>query len=105
VTDHYYLLIPPEGLLEVLAGGAINIEATLAARGGEGRLVSVVMEDNHQQVCRVSWFHSPTGAVNPRAREALVDLTDMHMIFTGPVLIYDADEQQLGRVVQLLSSR
>jgi hypothetical protein len=105
MTDHYYLLIPPEGLLEVLAGRPINIEATLAARGGEGRLVSVVIEDDHEKVCRVSWFHSPTGAVNPRAREALVDLTDMHMIFTGPVLFHETEEERLGALVYLLSNR
>jgi hypothetical protein len=100
-----YLLVPSDGLLEVFVGEQVNIESTLIVHGGEGRLVSFAFENDGEHVCRVTWFHDPTGRVNPRARQTLTHLTDMHMIFTGPVMFHDVEEERIGVVVQLLSLR
>lgn len=100
-----FLLVPTSGLLEVFVGDQLDLQATLTAHGGGGRLVSTNFESDGEPVCTATWFHDSTGIVNPRARQALVHLTDMHMIFTGPVLFHGAEEERLGVIVQLLSLR
>lgn len=100
-----YLLVPTSGLLEMLVGTPVDVEAALIARSGEGRLVSIEVSDGTTSTCRVTWFHSPIAMVNPRARQALVHLSDLHMIFTGPVMFHDVEEERLGVIVQLLSMR
>ena len=105
MSDQHYLLIPPRGLLEIFIGEPISVETTLAAHGGEGRLISLDVENNGEKIVRVSWFFDSLLPVNSRAREGLEHLGNIHLIFTGPVLFYEADEARLGEVVELLSMR
>jgi hypothetical protein len=105
VSDHF-VLIPPEGLLHVFhSERALDIEATLAANGGDGRFTTLTIETDGDYVGQVHWLISPTTPVNPRARIALSVLGDIHLIFTGPVMFSNLEERKAGEIVTELSLR
>ena len=105
MSDHF-VLIPPEGLIHLFhAEKPLNIEATLEANGAEGRYTTLAVESNGEWVGNVHWYVSSSTPVNPRARQTLVFLGDIHLIFTGPVLFSGLAERKAGEIVTELSLR
>jgi hypothetical protein len=92
------LIVPPEGLLEIVHGNnPINIGATLRLRT-DGVLVHV----QHPK-CTASYLVNDHGQLNPRARGAFQFMTGASMMFTGPVMFTEVDEHLVGEVVGMLS--
>lgn len=97
----HYLIVPPDGLLEVVhADGLVDVVGALRTRA-QGSYVCLHFSDEGV----AHWLHADTGQINPRAREAVAMLSGMHMIFTGPVILTGVHENQLGEVVAALSLR
>lgn len=97
----HYLIVPPDGLLEVVhSDGLVDVVGALRTRT-QGSYVCLRFSDEGV----AHWLHHDTGQINPRARQAVAILSGMHMIFTGPVIITGVDETSLGRVVAALSLR
>jgi hypothetical protein len=88
--EQHFLLIPPTGLLEVInTDKPIDIGETLRLRNDDHDTPVFTIEPvaaNTERLGRVDWIANDTAPVNPRAREALVMLCGIHMIFTGHVM-------------------
>lgn len=94
----HVLIVPPDGLLEVVhTDHGINEEGTLRQRS-EGNLVHLCFSG-----ADVYWLHQNAGQVNPRAQIVLADLSGAHVIFTGTVIFEGIGEQALGEIVGRLS--
>jgi hypothetical protein len=81
-----YMLIPVEGLIEVLM---IETEPqrVLAARDGQGPLVEINLLVDNNHVGTAFLMHNTDAPENGRAREAMIMLTEgVQMVFHGPVL-------------------
>lgn len=104
MSDHH-MLIPAEGLIHVFhADKPLDIRATLAANSGTGTYMAMGLLEEGNPVGMVHWFVDDTAPVNPRARQALAEIGDVHMIFTGPVMFSDVNIDVMGRIVIQLSS-
>jgi len=98
MTGEHALIVPPEGLLELVHSYTrIQEEETLRLRSA-GLLVTLTAEEG-----RAVWLHSEVGQLNPRAHRAWVHLTGTHIQFTGSVMFLDVDETRLGEIVADLS--
>lgn len=92
------LIVPPDGLLEVVhTDHGIDEEGTLRARC-DGRLVHL-----HFAGANVYWLHDEVGQVNPRARTVLERIAGANVIFTGSVIFEGISERELGEIVARLS--
>lgn len=99
-----HLLIPPHGLLEVIeAEEPVDEAALLLARGAVGPSVRLRLEADGIPVARLDWQVDATVPLNPRARQAVTELGDIHMLFTGPVLFSEIEREKVGELVALLS--
>jgi hypothetical protein len=98
--SEHLLIVPPEGLLEVVhADRPIDVEATL-----RGRSHGVLVQVGHEH-CTVAFLSDDAGRLNPRARVAFRMFTGVSMIFTGDVMFMNVEEQRMGEVVAALSMR
>lgn len=105
MTEHL-VMIPPEGLMHLFhATKPLDFESTLRANGADGVYLNLVVMKDHLPVGRVSWCNSSITPVNPRAREALVHLSDVHLIFTGPVIFSELTENAAEGIIFELSTR
>jgi len=97
--DEHALVIPPEGIMQILHHQSTDPEQVLRALfPTEAPYVSVGFHDG-----KAGFFPLLDAPTNPRAREALRILTDAHMVFTGPVIFTGVPSEQLGEVVATLS--
>lgn len=97
----HYLIVPPEGLLEVIhADRPLDPEATIRTRCKQGHFIRLTAAG-----ITASWMNSDSGQLNPRAQEAFAKASRAHLIFTGPVLFEGIEEALMGEIVGLLSLR
>jgi hypothetical protein len=81
-----YMLIPPEGLIEVLMVDT-EPQRVLTARDGQGPLVEINLLVNNNNVGTAYMMFDINANPNDRATEAMRLLTDgVQMLFQGPVL-------------------
>lgn len=104
--EHHYLLIPPNGLMEVFhAEEPIDVRTVLTNRGGHGSYFSMRFIVDGNPEARAEWFVNSTGPVNPRAREAFEYLTGVHMLFTDSLMLWGINPERVGEMVARLSRR
>lgn len=106
MTEQHVLLIPPKGLMEVMhADRAVDIEQVLASREGKGPLITLNLLRQNVENGTVYWCNDPTQPMNPRAREAMVMVTDAHMVFPGPVIFTGLPPEKVFEIVSALSRK
>lgn len=102
MTGGVSLLIPVSGLPIVRHHDEEipreNIKKALEILG-RGSLITLGIVVEGQTGGTVSFLHEPSEPVNTRAREALADLTGVHMLFTGPVMFTGVPEEKIAEVV------
>lgn len=99
------LIIPPEGLMEVFhTDGQVDTKRALELRG-KGVHVRIPFVINGEPRGTVEFLSCDTEPVNPRGREAMALLTEVHMIFTGPVLFEGIGTDKIMELVSMLSTR
>jgi hypothetical protein len=85
------VLIEPDGRSSRLTGFTVAAEPTLREHGAEGDVVCVNLKDEVTDFS--AWMGvDPAMPVNPTARQAIVNLTGLHLLCFGPVLITGLDE-------------
>lgn len=88
------LMIPVEGLCEILHSdypidGPTFLRSHIAKEGINGAHISTltfpILQDGEEE-CVLHFLRGPGMVSNPRARTALVQLTTVHMVITGPAI-------------------
>lgn len=97
------VVIPVEGLLEVIAKSASYDPEVLLKARGEGVFTTLNFERDGDPMV-VHMLHNELGPVNHRAREAFALLGGPHVIFTGTVVFNDVPEEKVYELIQRVSA-
>jgi hypothetical protein len=93
------LIVPPSGLLEVVhSNGPIDPERLLRTRTSGGEFVRLTTGN-----ITTNWMSQEHGRVNPRARDVFQRISQVHFVFTGPVVFLGIEERLMGDIVGRLS--
>lgn len=94
------LVVPPEGILEVLQSDKpINARAWLEDHG-EGIYTSLDINIAGAQHGTVDFLVQEDGPMNSRAREVLASLTGVHVVLTGNVAFTGLHPDTVMELVQ-----
>lgn len=95
-----FLVVPLEGMLQVVTqpdGVDVN---TLLTEIGQGRYVDFRLYDHDEVIGRIGFLVSDNPAdVNHRARGILAELTGVHMVVTGPAVFTGLDADRLHKII------
>lgn len=95
-----HLLVPVTGPIAVLQGGEA-LERMSHIRE-QGWLIIEVSSDG-LPICNVVRLVDPLESLNVRAAQVFLELTELHMIFTGPVLFGNLDSTRCFEMVRKVS--
>lgn len=99
MTNHL-LLVPPEGLLQVLHSDLPIDARTYLEAEGQGAYVGLHIDADGQPGGVVHFLTSPTGPLNDRARQVLASLTGVHVILTGTVAFTGLEPARVAEMVR-----
>lgn len=99
MTEHCTLVVPVEGILQVLHS---ENDIDPAAHIGQVA-VSLTLQREGVKVGRVALTGNPSLQVNPRASKLIYSLTGSHVLVTGPAAFSDMNNDALAELVAVLS--
>ena len=104
--NHTLLLVPVTGILQMFSSDHdLDQGPVLRKSGGRGPLLSITLEVDNRPVGKIWMCADDTQMVNFRARSALYHLNQVHMLFQGPVLFTDLDEDTAYGIIEELSAK
>jgi hypothetical protein len=105
MTETHCLLIPAngEGLPELIHGKEINPAYILGNETNHAHTVTLNLMVDNQANGEVLMTVKDGQKFNDRAAAALVFLTGVHMVFTGPVIFTDLAPEQYAGILGMLS--
>src|SRR5262245_59966424 len=104
--EHHCLLIPAngKGLPELIHGKDVLPEWVLTNEAGiAGKVVTIGLSVNNENAGLLLTLVGEGQPFNDRAAAALIYLTAVHMVFTGPVVFTDLAPEQYAGILGVLS--